>query len=693
MNTENQNENTPVSENQENEKKETAAPTAEVKTNTEVPSPSEEKKQPEVKDEAVSTEIQSDSQTSETSDEEASSSESPTAESNDAEAPKTSDGMDQLEEMSTRILEHDAEEEHHKVDYSKLNLDGLLKEAVATNTLTSKEAIKRLKDIKSQTEERLRDEKKTKLNEFIAADNNPDDFVFEKEKEVREQMNQLFQLAKDSLEEEHVRIEGEKKKNLERKRELLKKLEEITASDETMDSLDAVKEIQREWKTIRAIPKENVQELWDAYHFLLDKFYDNHSINIELKELDRKKNLAIKIDLCEKVLKIKEMTSLKRSFILLNKYNEEFRNTGPVPREFNKEIWDKFRQACDTVYQSKKELLELEDQKRNDNLKLKQVLVEKAALVVSKANKTAKDWKHRTKELDELMEDWKKIGQVPKNVNDEIWKAFRVSFNDFYKTKNEFFKTLYKQQKANLILKEDLCKRAEEIQNRTDFADATKELLKLQEEWKAIGPVPDKVSNAVWKRFRKSCDVFFKAKQDHFQTQKSTEVENQKKKEGLIEKITQLADNKDAKREDILKELKEVQAEWRTIGFVPFKAKNSLQKRYNAASDSVYSKFKINKENLKEGQLHEHYASLLQMPNGRQKLLDEDRKLRKKMDFLNGEIDTWETNIQFFARSKNADKLRADIETKVSKAQDQIKRISKEKNMIRRLIKEADTQD
>lgn len=599
---------------------------------------------------------------------------------------------DSFEEISSRLME-ETEEEIPSQDYSKLNIDGLLKSAVEANNHTPKDAIKRLKDINSVLEEKLRDEKKEALNAFIAADNNPDDFTFDKAKEVRAQFDQIFTLAKEAVAEEKSRIESEKKKNLARKKELLSKLETITQSDETMDSLEEVKEIQREWKTIRVLPKENVQELWDAYHVQLDKFYDNHSINIELKELDRKKNLAIKIDLCEKVLKLKDMDSLKKSFILLNKYNEEFKNTGPVPREFNKEIWEKFREACDSVYNSKKELLELEDQKRNDNLKLKEVLVEKASLVASKPNKTAKDWKNRTNELDQLMEEWKAIGQVPRNVNEDIWKRFRASFNEFYKNKNHFFKDLFKHQKANLILKEDLCKRAEEIQSRTDFADATKEILKLQEEWKGIGPVPDKVSNAVWKRFRKACDTFFNAKQNHYNSQKTTELENQKKKEAIIARIETLAKDKDAKKEDILAELKTIQAEWREIGFVPFKAKNAIQKKYNEASDSVYAKFKINKDNLKAGQLKDHYESLVELPNGVQQLMDEERKLRKKIDFLNGEIDTWETNIQFFARSKNADKLKAEIGAKVAKAQEQVQRMSKEKRMIRQLIQAAQNQD
>lgn len=666
----------------ENSKENTPAPTTEEKVNEEAVSTTEAKTEIESK---VSSETEIPTEQSERQDEE--------VVTPAAEAPKSeNDDVHKLEDISTRMMD-EVDEDQPSVDYSKLGIEGLLKEAVECNKLMPKEAIKRLKDIRSHLEGKLRDDKKEKLNAFVEADNDPDDFVYETDKDVRKQFDQIFQLAKDSVEEEKKRIENEKLKNLDRKRELLKKLEEITQSDETMDSLESVKEIQREWKTIRAVPREDIQELWDNYHVLLDKFYDNHSINIELKELDRKKNLAIKIDLCEKVLKLKEMKSLKRSFILLNKYNEEFRNTGPVPREFNQEIWDKFREACDSVYQSKKELLEMEDQKRNDNLKLKEVLVERAAVLVAKPNKTARDWKNRTKDLDGLMEEWKKIGQVPRAVNEDIWSRFRASFNEFYKEKNAFFKTLFKQQKANLILKEDLCKKAEEIQSRTDFNDATKELLKLQEEWKSIGPVPDKVSNAIWKRFRKACDTFFEAKQSHYHGQRSEEIENQKSKEALINRIQELSANKDAKKEEILGELKNIQAEWRGIGFVPFKVKNSLQKQYNDASDTVYAKFKIDKENLKSGQLEEHYASLLDLPNGRQKLVDEERKLRKKMDFLTGEIDTWETNIQFFARSKNADKLRADIDAKVSKAREQIDRLSREKRMIRKLIQNADNQE
>lgn len=602
---------------------------------------------------------------------------------------KSNTASDEDEEEQNDSDEDDSmdESEEEDIDFETLNKDQLLALAVqATQNLTPREAFNRLKRIRPLFNDLLRAEKKEALQKHMEEGLEPDDFTFDDES-YREQFKNAYNLAKNARMEERQRIEEEKLKNFKKKEGLLDKLRSITESDETEKSLDEVKEIQQEWRAIRVLPTDKVQELWDSYHFLLDKFYDNHSINIELKELDRKKNLEVKIDLCKKVDELSTENSIKKSFILLNKYQEEFRNTGPVPREFNKEIWERFRAACDKVYEQKKAVFDALEEDRKKNLERKQVLIEKAEMIAAIAPKKVKEWKEKASELDSLMEDWKKIGQVPKAKNDEVWKAFRKSFNTFYENKSEYFKEIHKERKANLIVKEDICKRAEELKDSEDLNYATNEVKKLQKEWKEVGPVPDKVSNAIWKRFRAACDELFDKKQQAYAGRKEEETKNLELKNKLIEKLETLLEQ--ASGDSILKELKAVQSEWNAIGFVPFKKKKDIENKYRAVSDKVFSKFKLDKQSVKQGHMKDHYANIAQLPSGKQKLKDEAYRITKKMKFLSEEIATLENNMEFFGRSKGAQKLKDDIAAKIAKTKEQLDRMRAELKVIKSADKPA----
>jgi hypothetical protein len=587
--------------------------------------------------------------------------------------------------------ENDAEEngiddsETDDIDYSTLTKEELMALAAASLSKIPKEAVKRLQNIRPYLDEIFKLDRKAALDTFIEEGGEAENFEFSEDL-LRDQFYVLFKQAQEARAEERKRIEDEKLKNYARKKEILNLLMELTEKDETLQSIEEVKKLQAEWKIIRAVPKENVQELWDSYHYYLNKFYDNHSINLELKELDRKKNLDFKIDLCKKIEELHEEKSIKKTFILLNKYHDEFKNTGPVPREFSEEIWARFKGASDAVYNEKRAVLEEIEGKQTINLQLKQVLVEKASIIAASSYNNIKDWNVKTDELNAIFEEWKAIGPVPKSNNEVIWKAFREHFNEFYKNKSEYFQQKNKERKTNLALKEALCKRAEELMNGEDFGNTTKEILKLQNDWKAIGAVPDKVSNAIWKRFRTACDTFFSRKQANYQDKKEVEEANLAERQVLIEKVNALleADSKAT----ALAGLKEINKSWLSSGFVPFKVKNEINSTYDKAVEAVYKKFELSKESMRTGQAKEHYNSIMALPNGSSRVKQEELKVREKIRFLKGEIETWENNIEFFARSKNADKLKQEIQSKIDKSNSQIARLMQELNTIKALEKE-----
>lgn len=593
---------------------------------------------------------------------------------------------DEQDEEDSETSELDDVPAHRSKDYSNFSLEQLMAECANSVNFSPVESIRILQDIRPYFFELLRAERARLFQSHIESGGEADSFEDPNEA-IKAQFSLLFKNAQEARAEERKRIEEEKLQNLKKKQQIIERLKQITDQDETLNSIEEVKNLQKEWKAIRIIPREQAQELWDTYIYFLDKFYDNHSINIELKNLDRTKNLEQKIALCLKVDELLEEENLKTAFVRLNHYREEFRNIGPVPKEFSQEIWDRFKATCDKVFEAKKaeydELLEV----RQQNAEKKNVLIEKAALIAEKSYKNIKDWKDKTDELNQLFEEWKQIGPVPRSQNDSLWKEFRKPFKQFYQSKSEYFEQRKKEQNANVLVKEDLCRQAEAIAElREDYAQATKELLNLQEAWKKSGPVPEKISNALWKRFREANDRFFEKKKQTFSSKIEEEAQNLEKKESIILRAEELLSMSES--QNVFEELRNLQKEWSSVGNVPFKKKDSVNKRYNEVTDKLYEKYKKDRSQLKTAQAKDHYASLKEMPQGFNKLQEEEKKLVRKINGLKTEIETWNNNIGFFAQSKNAEKLRSEIEQKIEKTNEQINKLVSELRVLRGVMKE-----
>lgn len=602
------------------------------------------------------------------------------------------------EELSIENLEKEVkknEEIEQDFDASTLeskSLEEIVTEAETVLVLTPKAAGKKLNAIKEVFYAKYNEEKAEALKEFRASEPSEEDsFEFVKAP-LQEKIAELVTKVKQIKDEEKQRIEAEKKKNLKLKEDLLTKLEEIVSKDETLDTINEVKEIQREWKAIRVLPKDKISDLWDRYNLLRNKFYDNHSINIELKELDRQKNLEAKIELTKKMEALLDEKSLKRSFNLINKYHDEYKNIGPVPKESHEPIWQAFKAATDAVHESKRKQYEELEAEKEQNLKKKEVLVEKATLLNEIKPTSAKEWNEKTKEVEALFEDWKKIGPVPRSNKDAVWITFNGLRNDFYGARKEFFKEINAERNENLKKKEALCEKVESLADSTDWSTTTKEIIALQADWKKIGPVPDKVNQAIWKRFRSACDKFFDAKNNAFAGKREEEAANLTKKEELIKQLKALAE-KDENHKEAFAELKKINAEWRSIGFVPHKAVKKINAAYDEANNAVYSKYKGQIEEAKSQNLSEHYKELKKSHNGVKALDNEERNIKRKIGNLRDEIASIERNMSFFSKSKTADKMLKDFEAKITKAQGLIGKLKKELVAIKNARKEEEPTD
>ncbi|TSA26611.1 MAG: DUF349 domain-containing protein, partial [Bacteroidetes bacterium] len=345
----------------------------------------------------------------------------------------------------------------------------------------------------------------------------------------------VYKANKSRFVEEQEKL---KRENLERKNQILEELRNLISSEETLKkTYDEFKTLQDRWKEIGMVPRSEINNLWQNYHFLVEKFFEKVKLNKELKDLDLKKNLEAKIELCEKTEELLLEPSILKSFKQLQKYHEDWKEIGPVPSDKKDEIWERFKNATDKINERRREYYASIEEEQKKNLETKQALCQQAEELLSNRNETVKDWQTNTQQINELLKIWKSVGPVPQKFNTEIWARFKGCLDNFFTGKKEYFDRVKEQQMHNYNLKVDLCVQAEAIKTSIDWKKTTNDLIRLQGEWKRIGPVPRKHSDKIWKRFRAACDQFFEAKTDYFANIHSHEDENLKSKEALLENL------------------------------------------------------------------------------------------------------------------------------------------------------------
>ncbi len=594
-------------------------------------------------------------------------------------------------ELGEDEKEFDAIEEE-VIDFSSYTKEQLIAatlEAVREKELN--EAARVLKAIKPVLDHLLQEEYNEALQKFIEEGGEKDDFELQIKDDARDTFNQAYKELKQKKADEKARQEKERQENLQKKEAILEQIRQLTETEETKDSLKRIKELQTEWKQIRNIPKGDVDRLWESYKILLDRFYDRLSIFNELKELDKRKNLDQKIDLTKKVDELSQEPSAKKALILLKKYQEDWRNIGPVPAESNEEIWQRFKQECDKIYEMIRVVMEQNHQKREENLILKKELLAKALELSNTRTTRIKEWLEKTTTANQLMEEWKKVGMVPLKFRESIWNEFRNARNQFFSNKNTFFKQLHHERNENLKVKNTLIEKAETIAaSPLDWNKQTIELKKLQEEWKKSGPVHDKISDAVWKKFRTACDLFFEKKAQHFSAQVEEQKANLETKKNIIARLEALLQKEEGA--DIINELKQIQEEWNNTGYVPMNEKESIQKKYSELSDTVFNRFRQANKELKELKEKSHFEALLNSPNGAQKLKREERIVIERIKGLKSDIDTWENNIGFFSKSKGSNPMIEQATEKIAITRKHIANLEDKLKMIRNFIRQEQAQ-
>lgn len=466
-------------------------------------------------------------------------------------------------------------------------------------------------------------------------------------------------------------IESEKLENSKLKESLLLELKVIVdQQDPTL--IDKIKDIQQKWKAIGSVKADDMARLYNTFKIYLDNFYDLRGKYRELLEQDRKYNLVEKKKLIEEVRKlIPEITDQDREFWKeksdeLKRLHELWKTFGPVPEELSDSLWNEFRNVSDEFYAARNKYYEQQDALRAGNAEQKQAILNELAPYGTFDATTPNDWKEAMDKVIALQEAWRKTGPASQENNSLMWGQFKTASNSFFERKNLFFKKLEQDRKDNLAKKVALCEQADANKDSNDWKKATDLFKRLQEEWKKVGPVPEKDTQRIWKRFRNSCDEYFKRKEHHFAALAHDFDENLQKKINLCERAEALIIAED--RLHRIQEAKDLQAEWNSVGQVPLKEKDKIWNRFRTAMDSYFNGLGADKSEVAQIRTRMKYEQMATTPSNDDRnnpLKFEERKLRDRIKELDGQIEQYENNILFISRGKAGDSLREEIRKKI----------------------------
>ena len=502
---------------------------------------------------------------------------------------------------------------------------------------------------------------------------------------VEEEFKNIMSVIKEKRSALTAELEKQKEMNLQVKLSIIEELKELVESpDDANKSYTEFKKLQQQWNEVKLVPQAKVNELWKNYQLYVEKFYDLLKLNNEFREYDFKKNLEIKTHLCEAAEKLADEADVVSAFHQLQKLHQEFRDTGPVAKELRDEIWARFKAASTTVNRRHQQHFEALKEVEQHNLDQKTVICEIIEAIDYKELTNFASWESKTQEVIALQNKWKTIGFAPQKMNVKIFERFRKACDEFFRKKGEFFKSLKEGMNENLEKKRALCEKAEALKDSTDWKATADELTKLQKEWKTIGPVAKKYSDAVWKRFISACDYFFEQKNKATSSQRSVEQENLEQKKAIIEKLNAIDDQMDT--EEATQLVRDLMKEWNGVGHVPFKEKDRIYKQYHSQIDKLFERFNISASNKKLSNFKSTISSIQE--GSPQALYREREKLVRAFDNMKNELQTYENNLGFLTTSsKKGNSLLTEINRKVEKLKADIELVKEKIKVVDENIK------
>ncbi len=524
----------------------------------------------------------------------------------------------------------------------------------------------------------IRKEELAKEKEAFIAKGNEEAAFAPAADELEEQFKSLYAEIKEKRAAYNAAQDALKAENLAKKREIISKINEIVEdADNVNRQYSTVQQLQQDFKAIGEVPSENDTEVWKSYQVAVERFYDLLKMNKELRDYDFKKNLEQKQALCAEAEALDEEADIVDAFKKLQQLHTSWREIGPVSKEIREELWTRFKNASAVI--NKKYQSFFEERKANEkkNAEGKEALCVKIEAISTDNLKTYAAWDEATKAIIGLQEEWKKLGFASRKVNTELFARFRKSCDEFFAKKAEFFKRMKDELAANLAKKIELCEKAEALKDSTEWKKTTDALIALQKEWKTVGPVVKKHSDAVWKRFIAACDAFFEEKKKQNVNVHSVEHENLKQKKDIIAQINSILENKET--EDAPNKVRELMKKWQEVGHVPYKEKDKVYAEYKAAIDKAFEQLDMKAKKARMA----NFANSINQMSDTGKVYHERERLVRAYEMKSQELKTYENNLGFFnAQSKSGNSLVKEMERKIANIKEEIAMLEQKIKLI-----------
>lgn len=586
------------------------------------------------------------------------------------------------EEVTNQSVEEEAKEQSEtstetsvakQVSLTKDEIIEKLKNLTAQTEIPSRAEVESLKQAFYKLRSAAIEEQKA---EFIEAGNDAEAFVPAPDPS-EDVLKTFLSELKEKRASQAAAEENLKEENYNKKLQIIESIKNLTESSDDFNKLyKEFKDLQQVWNDVTSVPQSKEKELWKSYQIYTEKFYDLIKINNEFRDYDFKKNLELKNAICESVEKLIDDTDSVSAFHQLQNFHQQWREIGPVARELREEIWTRFKNASTAINKKYQTHFESLKGREEENLVEKTAICEALKNIDYSTLTSFKEWDEKSKEVIELQAKWKTIGFVPKKVNNQIFEEFRSLCDAFFEKKSEFFKGVRGEMDENLDKKRALTEQAKALKDSTDWKSTTDKLIAIQKEWKTIGPVPRKYSDAIWKEFVTACDYFFEQKKKNESSQKSEELDNLAAKKEIIEKIKNVDQSLDPS--ELIAKVRELADEWHKIGFVPFKEKDKIYKEFHQAVDAHYDRLKVDKTERRFESFKSNIKDISKQDNPKRALYRERDHLMHQYNKVKSDLQTYENNMNFLSiSSKGASGLLKDVNNKIEKLKEEMELLVK----------------
>lgn len=586
------------------------------------------------------------------------------------------------EEVTNQSVEEEAKEQSEtstetsvakQVSLTKDEIIEKLKNLTAQTEIPSRAEVESLKQAFYKLRSAAIEEQKT---QFIEAGNDVEAFVPAPDPS-EDVLKTFLSELKEKRASQAAAEENLKEENYNKKLQIIESIKNLTESSDDFNKLyKEFKDLQQGWNDVTSVPQSKEKELWKSYQIYTEKFYDLIKINNEFRDYDFKKNLELKNAICESVEKLIDDTDSVSAFHQLQNFHQQWREIGPVARELREEIWTRFKNASTAINKKYQTHFESLKGREEENLVEKTAICEALKNIDYSTLTSFKEWDEKSKEVIELQAKWKTIGFVPKKVNNQIFEEFRSLCDAFFEKKSEFFKGVRGEMDENLDKKRALTEQAKALKDSTDWKSTTDKLIAIQKEWKTIGPVPRKYSDAIWKEFVTACDYFFEQKKKNESSQKSEELDNLAAKKEIIEKIKKVDQSLDSS--ELIAKVRELADEWHKIGFVPFKEKDKIYKEFHQAVDAHYDRLKVDKTERRFESFKSNIKDISKQDNPKRALYRERDHLMHQYNKVKSDLQTYENNMNFLSiSSKGASGLLKDVNNKIEKLKEEMELLVK----------------